>query len=399
MSLLDYLNDPRVWNAFYEYKESLAVPKQFTKKLRAFIDGEGYRGVSDSIRAGEPVPLPEKKIVSKLGSEKKRVVYIYPEAENTVLKLLTWLLLRRYDGIFSKGLYSFRPGRTAKDAVRHLLRSGNVLRMYGYKVDIHDYFNSVPVGRLLPMLGEVLADDAELFAFLSSLLTEPGVTDRGRRIEEKKGIMAGTPLSAFFANLFLSDLDRHFADPGIPYVRYSDDVILFAETESEREEHARFVLDFLAERDLDVNPAKEERFSPGEGFSYLGFFCSGDKVDIAPVSVRKMKQKMRRKRDALERWRKRNGLEREKAARAFIRVFNRKLLEAPDDHELSWCSWFFPLITTAESLHEIDLYAQDCIRCLMSGTHTKARFNVRYEDLKRMGYRSLVHEYYERKDE
>ena len=399
MSLLDYLNDPRVWNAFYEYKESLAVPKQFTKKLRAFIDGEGYRGVTDSIRAGEPFPLPEKKIVSKLGSEKKRVVYTYPEAENTVLKLLTWLLLRRYDGIFSKGLYSFRPGRTAKDAVRHLLRSGNVFRMYGYKVDIHDYFNSVPVERLLPMLGEVLVDDAELFAFLSSLLTEPGVTDRGRRIEEKKGIMAGTPLSAFFANLFLSDLDRHFADPGIPYVRYSDDVILFAETESEREEHARFVLDFLAERDLDVNPAKEERFSPGEGFSYLGFFCSGDKVDIAPVSVRKMKQKMRRKRDALERWRKRNGLEREKAARAFIRVFNRKLLEAPDDHELSWCSWFFPLITTAESLHEIDLYAQDCIRCLMSGTHTKARFNVRYEDLKRMGYRSLVHEYYGRKDE
>ncbi len=399
MSLLDYLNDPRVWNAFYEYKESLAVPKQFTKKLRAFIDGEEYHGVTDSIRAGEPFPLPEKKIVSKLGSEKKRVVYTYPEAENTVLKLLTWLLLRRYDGIFSKGLYSFRPGRTAKDAVRHLLRSGNVLRMYGYKVDIHDYFNSVPVGRLLPMLGEVLADDAELFAFLSSLLTEPGVTDRGRRIEEKKGIMAGTPLSAFFANLFLADLDRHFVDLGIPYVRYSDDIILFAATEAEREEHARFVLDFLAERDLDVNPAKEERFSPGEGFSYLGFFYSGDKVDIAPVSVRKMKQKMRRKRDAIERWRKRNGLEREKAARAFIRVFNRKLLEAPDDHELSWCSWFFPLITTTESLHEIDLYAQDCIRCLMSGTHTKARFNVRYEDLKRMGYRSLVHEYYGRKDE
>ena len=42
----------------------------------------------------------------------------------------------------------------------------------------------------------------------------------------------------------------------------------------------------------------------------------------------------------------------------------------------------------------IDRYAQDCLRVLMSGQRTKGRFNVRYEDLKKLGYRSLVHEYY-----
>ena len=30
----------------------------------------------------------------------------------------------------------------------------------------------------------------------------------------------------------------------------------------------------------------------------------------------------------------------------------------------------------------------------MSGKRTKGRFDVRYADLKRLGYRSLVHEYY-----
>ena len=54
----------------------------------------------------------------------------------------------------------------------------------------------------------------------------------------------------------------------------------------------------------------------------------------------------------------------------------------------------FPVITTTKSLHEIDLYAQDLLRFLISGTHTKSRFNVRYEDLKALGYRSLVNEYY-----
>ena len=53
------------------------------------------------------------------------------------------------------------------------------------------------------------------------------------------------------------------------------------------------------------------------------------------------------------------------------------------------------MITRTDRLHEIDIYAQDCIRFLAAGTRTKARFDVRYEDLKRLGYRSLVHEWYE----
>ena len=103
---------------------------------------------------------------------------------------------------------------------------------------------------------------------------------------------------------------------------------------------------------------------------------------------------MRRKTRALRRWRQRNGLDGEKAARAFIRIFNRKLFENPADHELTWTYWFFPVITTADSLRVIDNYAQDCVRVLVSDTHTKKRFDVRYEDMKKMGLRSLVHEYY-----
>ena len=38
---------------------------------------------------------------------------------------------------------------------------------------------------------------------------------------------------------------------------------------------------------------------------------------------------------------------------------------------------------------------QDCLRYLLSGKRTKARFNVRYEDLKALGYRSLVNAYYD----
>ena len=392
--LLEQLKDRSCWEEFYAYKTSLVCPKDFAKELRSFIDEEAYLPVCEAIGRGDCFPLPKKAVISKMNSQKKRTVYIYPQAENTVLKMLTWLLLRRYDGVFSPDLYSFRPGRTAKDAVRSLTRTRGIYQKYAYKADIHDYFNSIPVERFLPMLEETLTDDPQLFSFLKRLLEEPCVLEKGIQVEESKGIMAGTPLSAFYANLYLKDLDAHFYEAGIPYARYSDDIILFADTQEERDAHIAYLHAFLNEHGLTINPAKESPADPGEAWTFLGFVCSERNVDIAPATVHKLKQKMRRKARALQRWRQRNGLSGEKAAAAFIRIFNRKLLENSADNDLTWSCWFFSVISTADSLHEIDLYAQDCLRFLISGRRTKARYNVRYEDLKKLGYRSLVHEYY-----
>ncbi|MCR5809349.1 MAG: hypothetical protein K6G56_07285 [Clostridiales bacterium] len=398
MSLLFQLKEPRVWERFCEYKTSLVCPDSLKKELRKFIDDKAYLPVCERIEKGERFPLPKKSVISKLGTQKKRVVYTYPYAENMVTKLLTYLLLRKYDGLFANNLFSFRPGRTAKDALLSLLRRPGIGRMYSYKVDVSNYFNSIDISLFLPEL-EAALSDPPLFAFLKGLLCEPLALDRGRPVEEQKGIMAGTPLASFFANLFLRELDLYFESLGVPYARYSDDIILFANTREEAVALAETVRTKLSERRLAVNPAKESFTSPEEGFVFLGFSYKSGVIDVAPASVVKLKQKMRRKTRALARWRDRNGLDGEKAAKAFIRVFNRKLFENPADNELTWTYWFFPVITTAESLRVIDRYAQDCVRVLISGRRTKARFNVRYEDMKALGYRSLVHSYYDFSEE
>ena len=398
MSLIDLLSDPGSWQSFYDYKSSLVCPQKFTAELKEYIDEKRYLPVCSAISHGEKFPLPVKSVISKMSSRKKRVVYTYPKDENTVLKLLTWLMLRKYNDIFCDNLYSFRPGRTAKDAVRRLMRVKGLSSMYSYKVDISDYFNSIPVEKLLPMLKETLSDDPELYDFLASLLSEPDVIDKGEIHPERKGIMAGTPIASFYANLYLLRLDRHFEERGILYTRYSDDIILFAPTFEECEACAAEIRAFLTQYGLSVNPAKEVFGTPEEGFTFLGFRVQDKTVDIAPATVQKLKDKMRRKRDALARWAKRNETDGTRAAKAFIRIFNRKLLENSFDSDLTWSSWFFSVINTTDSLREIDRYAQDCIRYLISGKHTKARYNIRYEDLKALGYRSLVHEYFAGKE-
>ena len=394
MPLIELLSDKNVWERFYRYKASLECPKRFTKELRAFIDAERYLPVCESVRRGESFPLPRKTVISKQFSEKKRTVYTYPEPENTVLKLLTYLLSREYDGIFSDGLYSFRPRRTAKDAIRKLATAPGMEKMYAYKADVSDYFNSVPIEKLLPVLEKTLRNDPGTYAFLSRLLREERVLSGGRELIERKGIMAGTPLSAFYANLYLAEMDEFFEHTGMLYARYSDDIVVFDDSPEKVHAHAQSVRGFLDDKGLAINEKKEFFFAPSEGWSFLGFDYRQGVTDIAASSLDKIKHKMRRKARALERWQKRNALSGEKAAKAFIRIFNRKLFESPEDSELSWCRWYFPLINTDESLKVIDHYAQDCVRFLATGTRTKARFNLRYEDMKRLGYRSLVNAYY-----
>ena len=151
---------------------------------------------------------------------------------------------------------------------------------------------------------------------------------------------------------------------------------------------------YLSENGLSVNPKKESRFSPGESWIFLGFQFSPDGIDVAPVSVEKIKAKMRRKTRALKRWSDRKSQSGTNAAKVFIRTFNRKLFENPIDHELTWARWYFPMLTTADSLRIIDQYAQSCIRYLATGTRSKASYNFRYEEMKQLGYISLVNRYY-----
>ena len=410
MSLLDHLSRPEVWEQFYAYKTSLACPKDFCRQLRGFLDVKGYLPVCETILAlsrhskEEPrpgFPLPRKKVISKQSSQKKRVVYTYPAAENMTLKLLTYLLLRTYDSAFSDNLFSFRPGKSASDAIRHLQKMPDLSEKYTYKVDVSNYFNSIPVERLLPKLEAVLKDDPELCQFLEILLKEPRVIDASGEstaapvlLEEQKGIMAGTPQACFYANLYLAEMDRWFYEQGIPYARYSDDVIVFGNSMEEVQEYAALIRSFLGQAGLSVNPSKEEFRTPEQGFTFLGFFLRKGSIDVSPVSVAKIKAKMRRKARALERWKNRNDLAGEKAAKAFIRIFNHKLLESSMDSDLTWSYWYFSTINTTESLHVIDLYAQDLLRTLITGTHTKSRYHARYDDLKALGYQSLVHAYY-----
>jgi retron-type reverse transcriptase len=351
--------------------------------------------VVDKILNGESLSIPHKKRIAKSDTSKKRSVYSLPEDEAMVLKLLTWMMIRKYDSFFSDNLYSFRPSYSAKDALRKLMSDPDISRCFSYKLDIHNYFNSIKVEKLLPALKNLFADDKPLYEFFSSILSDLRAVDNGEIIQERKGVMAGMPYAGFSANIFLSPLDHEFEMiPEIEYCRYSDDIIIFAKDKEALDAAKTKLHKRLAEFYLEVNPDKVVETAPYEPWTFLGFECKGKEIDVSKISVQKLKAKMRRKARALARWRKTNKKDGWMAARAFIKHFNKMLYTSENSSEINWSLWYFPLITTDRSLKEIDSYMQDCVRYVSTGKRNKSRFDLRYDQMKDLGMQSLVNVWY-----
>ena len=284
MSILDSLSSAEEWEKFLGYKkEKRQLSKKEEAQLESFIAEERYLPIC----AGFDFGYPEKKEITKLGSPKKRVVYSYGEDETWVLKFLAYLLYR-YDGCLSDSCYSFRRNRTAKTAFDRILAVRDLGSMYSLKLDIHDYFNSIDTGQLIKTLEEIITDDEPLLSLLKDLLLLDRCIWQGEVIEEKRGAMAGVPLASFFANVYLKDLDLLFEERGVPYFRYSDDMIIFSETKEELGESFSLIEDFLREKGLTLNMSKYRMAGPGEAWDFLGFCYRNGQIDLADATVKKM---------------------------------------------------------------------------------------------------------------
>ena len=308
---------------------------------------------------------------------------------------MTYLLIRRYDCIFAKNLYSFRSNHGVKEAIDYLRYLPNLSEKYVYKVDVENYFNSVDNKRLLPILKEVMNDNKQTYAFIENLLKDSLVClPSGETINESKGIMAGVPISSFLANVFLNQLDWCFYNKGQQYLRYSDDIIVFSDSLEQCQSTRDYMHQELSKMSLSINKDKEYVTLPHEQWDFLGIAYKDGIFDISPMSITKLKKKMWRKSRALLRWKNRKQIDNIYAAKAFVKTFNRKLYDNQVNSELTWSRWFFPMINTSTSLLILDHYMQDCVRYIATESRTNKRFRFNYDMIKELGYRPLVHEYY-----
>jgi hypothetical protein len=233
--LLALLSDKDQWEAFFSYKiEKELFTNREAAAVRSFIDGEKYAAAADALARGAyRFAAPVKHMVNKKGTGRKRTVYTFGEIETMLLKLLSFLLYK-YDGAIEKNCYSFRRDAGAKRALGAILATPEINGMHSLKIDISNYFNTVDIEILLPILRETLSDDATLYDFFETLLTADKAVCNGLEISEKRGVMAGTQTSVFLSNLYLSEMDRYFAYVDAIYARLCGRYHRFRHSDADR---------------------------------------------------------------------------------------------------------------------------------------------------------------------
>lgn len=399
MSIIDEINNASKWQLFLEHKQSNNnMSKDEEQALIEFIENKRYEYYYEQIKNNNfPKDFPHKFIVNKEDSNKKRIVYSYEGEENIVLKFIAHNLYE-FDDYFSKNTYAFRRGYGVKDAIRRLKGKEKFEEYYCYKADISNYFNSIDVNFLLDKLSFVKERDIKLYNLFEKILLEERVYSGNKVIIDEHGAMAGMPCSPFFANVYLSEIDKYFEERNIPYFRYSDDILIFATNMDELQERIAIFKEKIDSCKLELNEAKVIVTKPYEPFEFLGFSYDKGVIDLSHNTKRKIKAKIKRKAEALRKWQRSKKLSEDKAAIGFIRTMNKKFYggnsKEEDLDDFTWSRWFFPDITTDNSLKEIDEYMQQYIRYIITGRHYKGNYRITYEQMKEWGYKSLVHEYY-----
>ena len=121
-SIIHQLTKQEAWEAYLSYRlrQGRYNWREFDA-ADAFVAQERYLPVTNHFVEGGALGIPIKKVVNKMGSGKKRVVYTFGPDEMRALSLISYLLYR-YDHCFAPNCFAFRRGLRPQDALRSVNR-------------------------------------------------------------------------------------------------------------------------------------------------------------------------------------------------------------------------------------------------------------------------------------
>ena len=207
-----------------------------------------------------------------------------PTIRDRVVQTATLLVLEPiFEADFLDCSYGFRPGRSAKDALKEIQCNLQQGRTAVYDADLKGYFDSIPHDRLIKCV-RMRVVDRSVLRLIRQWLKAPTVEadDEGRKKVRRRncGTPQGGVISPLLANIYLHWLDKafHFADgprwwANARIVRYADDFVILARYISPR------LSGFIEEKieawlGLELNRVKKrivELHRDGKSFDFLGF--------------------------------------------------------------------------------------------------------------------------------
>ena len=200
-----------------------------------------WSGIRGKLLAGtyKPAPVRAVRIPKPGGGE--RGLGIPNTTDRLIQQAVHQKLSPVLEPVFSDRSYGYRPGRSAHDAIREARRYVvEEQRRWVIDIDIEGFFDNLDHDLLMRDLARHVSDKRVLS--LIGKYLRAGVLEDGRVSRGAKGAPQGGPLSPLLANLYLDRLDREMESRGLAFVRYADDITVYAKSpRSAARIHARLV--------------------------------------------------------------------------------------------------------------------------------------------------------------
>ena len=216
----------------------------------------------------------EKFVVN---DNKRRLIAVAAVRDRVVHRLLYEYLVQRYDKMFVYDAWSCRPRKGIDGAISRVQQHMRAYRDgWLWRSDIRKFFDHVDHEVLLELISRRVTGSRAIWL----MRTVVESYDAGKQA----GLAIGNLTSQICANIYMHEYDRFVAHELHPlgYVRYGDDMVLWAPNEQEARDFADRSQEFLARvLHLAINPQSTVLQPACRKLHYLGveFWPSGHRLD------------------------------------------------------------------------------------------------------------------------
>ena len=258
---------------------------------------ERYFGELEAeLKAGRYQPLGVRRTYIPKGDGGCRPLGIPAVKDRIVQGALKRVLEPIFEWEFLDVSYGFRPGRSAKDALREV--DGWLKAGYTWVVDadLKGYFDAIPHEGLMEEIKAHISDGRVLELIERYLRQE--IFEGLKHWTPTRGTPQGAVLSPLLANLYLHPLDRLMNGEGHRIVRYADDFVILCADEQEARAVLSKVREWVQGRGLSLHPDKThigDCRQHGQGFEFLGYRFEAGRRWVRKKSLKRLRDKIRSK--------------------------------------------------------------------------------------------------------